>query len=252
MQAITRGISDSMADCELTHLEREPIDVARARDQHAAYVRLLDELGAEVTELAADHDHPDCVFIEDTAVVVDEIAVITRPGADARHGEVEAVAAALHGQRPVLRMIGGGRLDGGDVLIAGDEVYVGTGHRSDAAGAAELRDFLEPLGYRVIEVAFSGCLHLKTAVTKVREDLLLINPAWASPEHFAGFSFVEVHREEPMAGNALQLGDHVVIPESFPRTAGRLHEQGLIVHTVEVSELQKAEGGVTCCSLLLD
>lgn len=251
MIAVTRPVSPSLAACELTHLAREPIDVARAAAQHAAYEELLRTLAARVIRVPAAPELPDAVFIEDTAVVLPEVAVITRPGAPSRRLETEAVATLLAGHRPLLSMTAPATLDGGDVLTVGRTVYVGRSTRTNQEGIEQLRDQLAPLGYRVVPIEFTGCLHLKSAVTQIAADVLLLNPAWVSAEDFASLEAVPIDPQEPYAANALLLGDTVVYPAQYPRTRDALIGRGYRVATIDCSELAKAEGAVTCCSLLV-
>lgn len=248
--ALTRGVSADFARCELTHLARAPIDVARARRQHAAYEDALRELGCVVERLPELPGHPDCVFVEDAAVVCDEVAVAARPGADSRRAEVAAVAAALGRWRPLAAIEAPGTLDGGDVLRVGRRVFVGRTPRSDEAGRRQLRERLAPYGYEVVDVEVRGCLHLKTAVTALRDDLLLVHRPWLDAAAFAGYELLDVDPGEPFAANALAVGGAVVMPEAFPRTRRRLEARGLAVRPVDVSEAAKAEGGVTCCSIV--
>ncbi len=249
--AITRPVPAAIAACELTHLDRAPIDVDVARREHAAYERALEGLGFRVTRLRPADDQPDSVFIEDAAVVVDEVAVITRPGAESRRAETAAVAAALRPLRPLAEIAAPGTLDGGDVLRLGRVLYVGTGARSNAEGAAQLRAILAPFGYEVREARFEGCLHLKTAATAVGEALVLVNPAWTDARQFEGARVVEADPAEPFAANALLAGAAVIHADVFARTRRRLEAAGVRVVPVPAGELAKAEGGVTCCSLLL-
>ena len=190
--ALTREVSPSLARCELTHLAREPIDVARAVAQHAAYEAALAGLGCTLVRLRAEPDLPDAVFVEDTAVVLDELAVVTRPGAESRRAETASVARALGSYRTLRRIEPPGTLDGGDVLVAGRRVFVGRSRRSDPAGVAGLRGHLEPLGYAVESVALGDCLHLKSAATLVAPDTLLANPSWTDPGAFRGLAVIEV------------------------------------------------------------
>jgi dimethylargininase len=183
-------------------------------------------------------------------LVFDEMAVITRPGAVSRRAETGAVAEALHVYRPLLHIDEPATLDGGDVLRIGRCVYVGSSARSNADGIAQLRRLLAPKGYSVQAVALRDCLHLKSAVTQVARDTVLINPAWVDAAVFAGYRQIEVDPNEPHAANALLIGDALIYPTNFPRTRERLENAGIRVVAVDVGELQKAEGAVTCCSLL--
>jgi dimethylargininase len=249
--ALTREVSPGIAQCQLTHLERTPIDLELARAQHDAYERCLGTAGCVVQRLEATPDLPDSVFIEDTAVVFDELAVITRPGAPPRRDETIAVAEAIGPHRPVRRIEPPGTLDGGDVLVVGRTVFVGLSGRTNAAGVGQLRCTLRPLGYDVREVTVHGCLHLKSAVTAASEELLVINGAWIPDADLTGFDTLEVHAEEPYGANVLRVADRVIHAAAFPRTRERLEARGLRVESVDLSELAKAEGAVTCCSILI-
>ena len=257
--ALLRQVSPALARCELEHLARQPIDLGAAESQHREYGALLARLGYEVRTLAAEERFPDCVFVEDTALVLPEVTVLARPGAASRRGEVEAVGAALAELRPRLpeaRIDAPGTLDGGDVLrLEGDSrrrVFVGRSRRTDGDGIGQLRDHLALHGYEVVPVAVSGCLHLKTAVTQIGPGRLLANPDWLDLSPFLGLDVLAVDPAEPFAANALLVAGRVVYPRAHPRTRRRLEEGGIAVETVEVAELEKAEGGVTCCSLLFE
>jgi dimethylargininase len=250
--AITRDVSPSISRCELTHLSREKIDADLATEQHFGYLRELEELGCEVQRLPPDADLPDSVFVEDTAIVLDELAVITRPGAISRRPETVAIQEALEPYRPLTHIFEPGMLDGGDVLVVGKTIYVGLSTRSNRLGIEQLGYALEPHGYEVRAVKFNSCLHLKSAVTRVSEDALLVQADWVDPQLFGGVKTIEVHPEEPHGGNALCLDRSVLYPTGFDRTRDRLEEAGLAVRTVDLSELAKAEGGVTCCSLIFE
>lgn len=249
--AITRDVSTSLATCELSFVARAPIDARRAQAQHAAYCRALEGLGYEVVVLPALANFPDSVFVEDVALAFDEVAIATRPGATTRRGEGEAVLDMLGGLRPILRIEAPGTLDGGDVLRIGRRVFVGISARSNEAGRTQLRELLAPFAYSVEGVAMRDCLHLKSAVTQVAEDTVLVNPAWVDVTPFAGYRQIEVDPAEPHAANALRVGAALLYPDGFPRTLARLRAAGIVLTTVDLSELQKAEGATTCCSILL-
>ena len=249
--AITREVSPALADCQLSFVERDAIDVERARAQHAAYCAALEGLGCRVLELPAEAAWPDSVFVEDVALAFDELAVATRPGAESRRDEGSAVLELLGSVRPLSRIEAPGTLDGGDVLRIGKRVFVGISARSNAAGHEQLRALLAPHGYAVASVATRGCLHLKSAVTQVGEATVLVNPAWVDVATFADYAIIEVDPAEQHAANAVRVGDALLYPEGFPRTLARLRSAGIEVVTVDVSELQKAEGAVSCCSILL-
>ena len=249
--AITRDVSPALAACELSFVERSAIDVQRAQAQHDGYCRALESLGCEVIRLPAEAAFPDSVFVEDVALVFDEVAIATRPGAESRRGEAGAVLGVLASLRPLLRIEAPGTLDGGDVLRIGKRVFVGMSARSNAAGRDQLRAWLAPFGYTVEGVATRDCLHLKSAVTQVADRAVLLNPDWVDRAPFTGYRCIEVDPAEPHAANALRIGERLVYPDAFPRTLARLRAAGFAVETVDISELQKAEGAVTCCSLLV-
>jgi len=250
--ALTRPVSPTLAHCELTHLAREPIDVARATAQHEAYQQCLSGLGATILALPSAPELPDAVFVEDTAIVLAEIAVITRPGARSRQAETRAVANLLSAYRPLRFLTAPATLDGGDVLQIGRTLYVGPSTRTNQAGIAQLGRLLAPYDYQVLPVQFTGCLHLKSAVTRIADHTLLANPAWVSPAALPGLEVLPVDDSEPYAANALRLAETVIHPAQFPRTRDLLIARGFEVTPIDCSELAKAEGGVTCCSLLFD
>jgi dimethylargininase len=250
MHALIRPVSQAMARCELTHLARSPIDVALAREQHRRYADVLASLGCQIVELRAEPGLPDSVFVEDTAVVLEEIAVITRPGAESRRPETLSVAAELQRYRPCILIEDPGTLDGGDVLRVGRTIFVGQSTRSNTEGIRQLADAVSPHGYAVVAVEVRGCLHLKSAVTQVGPATLLINDDWVDRAAWPGMRFIPVATEEPHAANAACIGDAVVHAASGPRTRARLEAAGLRVLPVDVSEMEKAEGAVTCCSVI--
>ena len=250
--ALTREISPSMASCELTHVKRVPIDLERARAQHRDYEQALVEAGCRVERLPAGPEMPDAVFVEDTAVVLDEVAVMTRPGAATRRGEIESIATVLSAYKRLVRIQPPGTLDGGDVLRVGRTLYVGLSSRTNREGVSQLETLVNTWRYEVIPVEVNGCLHLKSAVTQVAEHILLINPRFVRAECFAALEMIAVAPAEPDAGNALWIGAAVIYPAHYPETRERLERAGVRVVPVPSSELAKAEGGVTCCSLLFE
>lgn len=242
MIAVTRGVPRTIQHAQLTHREWQRIDYTAAALQHRAYIRLLESLGCTVVTLPADDRYPDCVFVEDTAVVLDDIAVMTRPGAESRRGETRAVADVLEPYRPLVHIEAPATLDGGDVLVLDDRIYVGLSTRTNQAAIGQLRYHTRR---EVIPVEVGGALHLKSAVTRVSRDTLLVRRDWIDVAPFAGWTLLDA--EEP---NALLVGETVVYPEAYPDTKALLESRGIDVRTVDASELAKAEGGVTCCCLL--
>ncbi len=250
--AVTRPVPESLARCELTHLARVPIDVGVAAAQHAQYEEALRVLGCTVRHVAPAHDLPDSVFVEDVAIVLDEIAVITRPGAVSRRPEREAVAAVVSEYRRLQSIEAPGTLDGGDVLRLGRTLYVGLSTRTNEDGARQLARHVAPFGYAVECVQTAACLHLKSAATAVESDRVLCNRAWIDTRVFRDVDVLDVDPAEPHAANVLRLGNTIVCAASHERTAAGLRASGYDVYTVDVSELAKAEAGVTCCSVIMD
>jgi dimethylargininase len=248
--AIIRDVAPSIVRCELTHLARTPIDVARAVNEHAGYESALRAAGCRVVRARPEPDLPDSVFVEDTAVVLDELAVITRPGALSRRPETASTAEALAPYRPLVAITEPGTLDGGDVLVAGRRIFVGTGGRSNAAGVRQLRDLAAPFGYVVLPVDVRGCLHLKSAATLVSEDCVLVNRAWVDASVFAPLQPIDVDAREPSAANVLRVAGVVLHGAAHVWTRELLERRGIRVTPVPLGELAKAEGAVTCCSVV--
>lgn len=252
LTAITRGVSASLATGELTYRDRTPIDIALARRQHEAYEHALTNLGVLVDHLPAEDALADAVFVEDVAMVLDEIAIVTTPGAASRRGETESIARAVGKYRPVKQLALPATLDGGDVVRIGKTLYVGLSSRTNIAGIDQLGALVSPLGYTVLSVEVAGALHLKTACTYAGRGILLANPEWAATNVFRDVEILPVDSTEPWGGSVLAIGDHLVMAASFPRTRATLEARGFIVDAVDLSELQKAEGGPTCLSIVFD
>ena len=250
--AITRAVSASLANCELTWLEREPINLEKAIAEHHAYERCLSDLGARVISLPALDAHPDAVFVEDPAIVLDEVAVITTMGAASRRGERESLGAALAPYRSLIHMRDPAKLEGGDVMRVGRRLYAGLSARTDAAGIQQLADELAPFGYEVQGVELTGCLHLKSACCCIGENCVLVNRAWVDTSPFSDYRLIDVAADEPGAANALWVGQTIVMPNAYPATAAILRREGFPVVELDMTELMKAESGVTCSSLLFE
>ena len=255
-RAYTRAVSPKLADCELTHLERLTIDPTRADRQHSAYEQALEQAGYEIIRLPELPDHPDGAFVEDTALLLDGHAIILRPGATSRVSETSSTADGLAGHFELHR-VADGHVDGGDVLRIGRTLYVGLSTRTDAAGITALADIVSPLGFEVVQAELKECLHLKTGATLAGPDragnpVLLYNAASVDPAQFSGVEPMSVDPLEPAAANCLRVGARLILPAGNPRTAQRMCDRGFHVVEVDVSELQKAEAGVTCMSLIAD
>ncbi len=250
MKALVRSVSPAMNACELTHLQREPIDIALAAHQHTIYVEQLVQCGCEILEVRPEPLLPDSVFVEDTAVVLPELAIITHPGAKSRQAECVSVAESLAPFRNLYYLTEPYHLDGGDVLIVNKQIYIGLTRRTNADAIYWMANLLEPYGYQVTAIPLTACLHLKSAVTQVCTERLLYNPAWIDADWFKEYSLIPVHPLEPAGANALCVGKQVIYSSAYPRTAERLLQEGIQLHIVDNSEVLKAEGAVTCCSII--
>jgi dimethylargininase len=252
LTAITRAVSPAIVNCELTFISRQAIDLSTACEQHRAYEKLLEKLGARVISLPAEPALPDSMFVEDPAIVLDELAVILPLGTESRRPEAASLAQALAPFRTIEYVKPPGALEGGDVLRVDRKLFVGLSTRTNAEGIRQLTAILSSHDYDVIPVPVSGCLHLKSAVTYLGQNTLLANRAWCDGKPLAGYHWIDVAPEEPHAANALALVETVIFPASFPRTRALLEDRAFHVTPLDISELQKAESGLTCSSLLFE
>ena len=248
--AVTRELTAAIGNCELTFLHRSAIDFAQAQQQHRDYQSALSSLGCEVVVVPAPPGLADSVFIEDTALVLDDIAVMLRPGVASRQPEVAGVAEVLQQYKPLKAIEPPGTIDGGDLLRVGNRIFAGLSTRSNQSGIQQLRDIVSDFGMTVETVETTKCLHLKSAVSEVAPGTLLINTDWISSSAFKDFELIPADKEETHAANALRIGKNLIYPSSFPRTMDALVNRGIDVIPVDLTELQKAEGAVTCCSLI--
>ena len=250
-RAFVREVPDSFVKA-LTMGDRPALDVDRARAQHAAYRQMLEDAGYDVTVVPADEDCPDCPFIEDAAVVLDSFAIITRPGAEERRPETGPVAAALSKLMPTHEIVGPGIVDGGDVMRAGNTVFIGRSARTNDAGIAQFAELASADGLRVVAAPVSEVLHLKSAVVPLDDETLLIASDCTDPSVFIGYRLIEKPRAEK-TGSALRLHDgRIVVTANSPMTIGTLQGAGYDVSWTDTTEFQKADGGLTCLSLLFD
>lgn len=230
----------------------EGLDYELAVRQQEEYCAALARAGARVERLALNAHYPDGCFIEDTAVVVDELAVVTNMAAELRRGEPEAVESVLAAYRDVARVSGAATLDGGDVLRVGRELFVGLSSRTNARAAEVLKRILGSFGYRVTPVAVTGGLHLKTACTALDDRTLLVNAAWVETEPFKGFELLAVPEDEPLAANTLRVGDTLFLQAGFPKTARLVCERQERVELLDISEFARANAGLTCLSVIFE
>lgn len=251
LTAITRETNVAIGNCELTFADRVEIDSDLVLQQHQQYQAALASLGCQIVSVPTEPGLADSVFIEDTAIVLDEMAVLCRPGAASRRPEVAGVAAVLKNYRTLAAIESPGTVDGGDLLRVGKTIFAGLSTRTNQEGIEQLRRLVADYGYAVEAVATTQCLHLKSAVSEVAPGVLLINPDWVSTAIFSDYELIEVSADEAHAANALRIGNSLIYPSTFSRTLEILTRRGIDVTTVDISELQKAEGAVTCCSLIV-
>jgi dimethylargininase len=251
MLALTHLPSPNLGHGLRTHVARRPIDHDLAVRQHEAYCQMLRACGAEVRTLDVNRDLPDGTFLEDTAVVLDEVAVLASMGAEERRAELVAIEAELRHHRVLHRIELPALLEGGDVLLVGRTLLVGLSCRTDSAGVHAFEAIVRRYGYRVVPVPVRGCLHLKTACTALPDGRLLVNPAWVEMAALRGFEILRVPEGEPWAANTLPINRTVCLAAEHARTADLLRQQGYDVRSVPLSEFAKAEGGVTCLALLV-
>jgi dimethylargininase len=248
--ALTRKPSSRLQSGERTHIGREAIDSSRALIQHDVYRATLSLCGLDVHRLDDAEAFPDGVFVEDTAVVVDELAVITRPGAESRRPEVSGIELALRAYRMTERIHAPATIDGGDVVVVGTTILVGRSQRTNEQGIRAVAAITRRFGYRVVPVRMRGCLHLKSGCTALPDGRLLLNRDWIEVQDLAGFGLLDVARDESYGGDVAIADDTVIAATMFPKTTAILEQEGFAVRVVDVSEFAKAEGGVTCMSLI--
>lgn len=251
--ALTRGVSASIAECLLTHLTRQQIDTETAISQHRAYEECLRQVGLHVISLPVKPELPDSVFIEDPAIVLDEVALIGHMGAVKRRAEATSLAAVLAAVRPLKFMDGPGTLEGGDRVQIGRTLFVGVSSRTNMRGVEQLRSILGPYDYEVRPVMVKGCLHLTTGCSYLGDHTVLMNPDWVDADVFKDFEIILTPPEEPWAANTIALGNGIVLASaSFPRTKSLLEQRGFEVRVANISELEKAEAGLSCMSLIFE
>jgi dimethylargininase len=203
-------------------------------------------------ELSVNRSYPDSTFIEDTAVVVDELAVMASMGVESRRGEVRNVESVLASYRDISHIQLPATLEGGDVLRIEKRTFVGISPRTNIAGFESIKEILEPFGYEVIPVAVNGCLHLKSACIAVDDRTLLVNPRWLDLQPLSDFRIIPVPEDEPAAVNSLRINNTICMHSGFPKTAELLFNLGFSLKTIDISELLKAEAGMTCSSIIFE
>ena len=250
-RAIVRGVPETI-DAGITTADLGMPDAERAREQHRSYVAALEACGLEVTALDPDDRYPDSVFIEDTAVVTDRCAIVARPGAAERRGEVREVENALANlYGSVERITDPGTVDGGDILQVGDHFFVGLSNRTNREGAGQLAEILQGYGFEVSRVELSRFLHLKTGVAYLGGDDLVVAGELAEKDEFRGFDRIVVPAEEAYGANCIAINGRVLVAAGYKKAKRGIAERGYEVAELEMSEFRKLDGGLSCLSLRL-
>ena len=250
--ALTRQPALSLENGEVTHVSRQSIDLPLACHQHEAYCQALQHMGVEVERLPSVEDHPDSVFIEDNAIILDELAVLSSMGTVSRQGEIDFLLPVLSRHRSVVTISPPALLEGGDVCCIGKTLLVGISSRTNWLGVEALRAIVEPFGYRVTPIEIQGCLHLKTACTPLDDKTLLVNPTWLDLDVLRQFQLVQVPSAEPLGANVLRVPQGLLANAAYPRTLDLIKAEGYTVSDVDIGEFSKAEAGLTCLSLIFD
>ena len=251
MNAFTRRPALALVNCEVGYAPRKDIDLHLAFQQHAAYCQALRQMGVDVEVLPPEEAFPDSVFIEDNAIILDELAVVTPMGAPSRQGEPALLLDVLARHRRLVTISPPATIEGGDVLRMGKRLYVGVSTRTNQAGVEALRAIAEPLGYEVTPIGIQACLHLKTACTSLDDETLLANPAWLDSDALETFRLLHVPAQEPFGANILRLPGGVLVQASSPLTRDLIEARGYATTRVELGEFAKADAGPTCLSLLI-
>lgn len=249
LTVLTHVPSPTLQECELTFLKSEPINLAKAVEEHANYCRMLELCGARVVRLDENLSLADSVFVEDPIIVLDEIAVLTSMGVESRRKEGEALATFFRQYRKIEQISLPAKIEGGDVLKVGRRIYVGISPRTNSSGIKTLTDIIKPFGYQTIPVKVNDCLHLKTGCTALDEETLLINQDWVDKRPFEGLRVIEIPPEEPFGANVLSIHETICMNQAFPATIGLVHSLGYKVRSTDISEFVKAEAGLTCMSV---
>ena len=252
LRAITHKVSPRIAQCEVTFIDRSPINLRLAVRQHDDYCDALKKLGVIVKELSENESYPDSCFLEDTAIVVDELAIICSMGVSSRRGETRLIERELSKYREIAHISLPATIEGGDVLRLGKKIFVGQSSRTNLKGVEELARILESYGYSVLQVRTKGSLHLKSACTAIDEETLFVNPDWVELDAFRGFNLLYTPPEEPWSANLLRVGTTVCVQAGFPRALELIERVAERIEVIDISELRKAEAGLTCSSIIFE
>lgn len=248
--ALTHTVSPKITEGEVTFIDRQTVSYDLALQQHDAYCKALKDCGAEVKKLSVNLDYPDSCFIEDTAIVLDEIAIITSMGIASRQREPEAIIPELAQYREIIHIELPAKIEGGDVLQVGRRLYVGVSRRTNIQGCHQLARILKQWNYEVVPVELKNCLHLKTACTAIDEETILLNPRWVAPETFSDYKVLSIPEEEKWAANTIRIKNTILLQHGFPRTFELLDKNHNSLEILDISEFRKLEAGLSCLSII--
>jgi dimethylargininase len=251
MIILTRTPSNSLAQAQLTHLARVPINYELAKIQHQRYCTTLSQLVSDIQVLPALTEFPDSVFVEDVFISLPDVSILCRPGAKSRLGEVDAISTHVPNDRPAVRLESPARIDGGDVLVIGKKIFIGQSSRTNSVAIKVITEIVTPFGYSVTAVKVLGALHLKTAVTALSDDLLVMNSRWINTSVFSDWRRLCVADSEPFAGNILKIANTIFVQSTHIDTANAISAAGFQVQLIDISEFAKAEAGLTCMSVII-
>lgn len=248
--AIVRDVPESFNRCVSNSNTYDDIDTELAKLQHQQYCKTLSLLGINLIRLDTDDSLPDCCFTEDTAVIIDDLAIITSPGIESRVAETIALEKTLALYKGIFRISQPGTIEGGDVLRIERTLYIGISSRTNSEGIRQMAAILEPRGYCIVPVEIRNTLHLKSVCTYLGNGLIIVAEGYFDLNIFSGFEKIIVPEEEAYCANCLSVNRRVIIPKGFPKTKELLEEKGLLVIELEMSEFRKADGALTCLSVI--
>lgn len=248
--ALTHTVSPNIMNGEVTFIDRKAVNYDLAVQQHDIYCQALSDCGAEVKKLSVNLNSPDSCFVEDTAIIFDEVAIITSMGISSRQHESKTIAPELDRYREIIHIELPAIIEGGDVLQIGRRVYVGLSRRTNIQGVHKLAQILKQWDYEIIPVELKNCLHLKTACTAISEEIILLNPQWVEPETFSDYKVLSVPKEEMWAANTIRVGDRILLQHGFPRTLELVSRNHNALEILNISEFSKIEAGLSCLSLI--
>jgi len=249
--AIVRDVSDTFQECVTSFHTKVQIDVALAKRQHRHYCNILSSLGLKLISIEADDILPDCCFTEDTAIVIDDLSIITYPGTPSRVRETIEIEKILSPLKTIVHINEPGTIEGGDVLKIGKKIYIGSSSRTNEEGIRQVALVVEPKGYQVIPVKIKNTLHLKSVCTYMGRGCILLAEGYLDDTIFSEYDKVIVPKEEEYCANCLVVQGNVLIPKGFPKTKQLIENKGFPIIEIEMSEIEKAEGALTCLSVII-